>query len=235
MKIRGARRCQDCGREWSYYETGEVACPTCGSLRSVGVDERTTHTDSAAELDLSPHRSAFEETPRREFAGDLKSTLREYRRRRGFISGGDLLELDDTYLAASELLHAADVYARLRDPSDEVRLYVMALLGRADRGERPAAGDVPDAMTAARGLGYVEAVGAYRRELSTWLDDHPDPAASEVLGTVREHTKRVEALQGDVPPEEVEAIVRAVRDVSRALREDDESALAGAQDRLARL
>jgi hypothetical protein len=232
MKIRGLRECKDCGREWSYYETGSVTCPACGSIRSVGVDERTRHTDTPVALNLSPHRDAFEEQPTREFVDGLKSTLRTYRRRRGFIAGGDLRELDDTYLAASELLQAADVYGRLTAPDDDERRYLIQLLRGADQGDRPAAGDVPTTMQEARGLAYGQAVREYRREAGRWLEDSPDRAATRTLGTLDERAKRVEALQGDVPPAEAERLVTATREIARYLTTGDETALATARDRL---
>jgi hypothetical protein len=47
--------------------------------------------------------------------------------------------------------------------------------------------------------------------------------------------KRVEALDGAVPAEESELLVRIAQGVGRYLREDDESALVEARDRLDRL
>jgi len=61
MEIRGERECTDCGERWSYYETGDVACPACGSMQSVGVDEeRALHTTTAGEFDLTEARRAWE-------------------------------------------------------------------------------------------------------------------------------------------------------------------------------
>jgi hypothetical protein len=234
MKVRGLRECRDCGREWSYYETGSVACPACGSIRSVGIDERTRHTDTPVELDLSPHRNAYEDVPTREFVDELKSTLRTYRRRRGFIAGGDLRELDDTYLAVAELMQAADVYGRLPAPDDDERRYLIQLLRETDQGGRVPAEEVPASMHKARGLAYAQAVREYRRDVGRWLKDNPDPEAARTLGTLDEQAKRIEALQGDVPPAEVEGLVTAVREVARYLTGDDENALATARDRLER-
>jgi uncharacterized Zn finger protein (UPF0148 family) len=236
MRVRGRRECRDCGREWSYYETGSVACPHCGSLRSVGVDERTRHTAEPVAFDLSPHRRAVEDeagTDLADVADDVKETTREYLRQRGFIRGGDLLELDDTFLAGHELLQAVDVYARLRTPGDDERVYVMELLGGADRGERPAPDRVPPSMREARGLGVAEAVLAYRREATTWLDDNPDPAARTTLGSLAERAKRLRALQGDVDPAEAERLVTAACEVWQYLR-GEEAALSTARDRLER-
>lgn len=245
MRIRGRRRCKDCQREWSYYDTGSVTCPDCGSLRSVGIDDRKRHTDAAAELDLTPHRNAigaFDEdasTGRHalpeDVADDLKSDLRAYVRERGFVSGGELRDVDDTYLAANELLHAADVYARLRDVSEDEHLYVLSLLRDADRNERPDPEEVPASMTAARGLAYAKTLSAFRRDCSLWLDENPDSDARRTLETFGDHLKRVEALEGDVPVRESEALVRAAREIVAYAREGDEAALTRARDRLARL
>jgi uncharacterized Zn finger protein (UPF0148 family) len=237
MRVRGERECRQCGTVWSYYDTGSVACPSCGSLESVGVDDRRRHTAGPAPFELSSIRDRVDPEAPAALADEAKSTAREYLRRRGFIDAGELADLDDTYLAASELVHAMDVLARLRDPTDDERLYVLDLLRGADAGERPAVADVPPRMHEARGVAYAEALRAYRREARTWLDDAADeaPLARRTLSTVDEHAKRVLAVEGDVPPAEVEALVRATRAVARALRGDDEGALATARDRLDRL
>jgi uncharacterized Zn finger protein (UPF0148 family) len=232
MKVRGRRKCKECGHRWSYYDSGSVACPNCESLRSVGVDERTRHTDSGGRLDLADHRTAVEEGSVADEADGLKSTLREYVRRRGFVHAGDLLRLDDTFLAAHELLHAIDVYTRSRKPTEDEELYLLALLTRTDAGERLPPEEVPESMTAARGLGYANAVREYRGDALTYLDDNPDPAARRRFGRLAERVKRVRALQGDVPVEESEALVRVARELGTYLREDDDSALATATTRL---
>lgn len=234
MKIRGQRECTSCGTRWSYYDTGSVECPNCGALRSVGVDDRTRHTATPTDLDLSVHRHALDDGEIADVADDVKSDCRSYVRERGFIHGGDLLPLDDTVLAATELIHVVDLYARLRDPTDAEQLYVLDLLRGADQGERPPADRVPDSLAEGRGLGVAEAVDDYRREVVTWLDDDPDPTARRTLGTIAEQVKRIEALQGDVPPATAETLVTATREIARYLTDDDETALASAQDRLAR-
>lgn len=236
MKIRGHRECQECGAQWSYYETGSVECPDCGSLRSVGVEEeRRLHTDQAATLELDSFRAAAGDGSVEAVADELKSHLRSYLRKRGFVSGGELRELDETYLAARELLHAVDVYVRSLDPSHEEQLYALALLGGADAGERPPASEVPASARDARGSAAAEAVDAYRRDLERWLEEHPDPEAKRTLGSLRDRVKQVEALQGDVPVESSDALVAAARDVGRYLRTGEQDALASAQERLVRL
>ncbi len=79
MKIRGDRECKSCGTRWSYYETGNIDCPECGSVHSVGVDDRTEHTDSPVELDLTPLRNRVDEVTTRELAGEVAEACREYR------------------------------------------------------------------------------------------------------------------------------------------------------------
>ncbi|WP_251328359.1 DUF7117 family protein [Haloplanus pelagicus] len=233
MKIRGRRECRDCGCRWSYYETGSVACPDCESLRSVGVDEdRTLHTDAPATLDLTPYRTAAADDDLHAVVDDCKSDLRAYLRRRGFVDGGTLRPLDETVVAAAELLQVVDAFDRRRSPTDAEHTYLLALLRDADGGERPSPDAVPEELAAARGLGDANAVDAYRRDLLEWLDDHPDGAARRTLGTLRERVKRVEALQGDVSPSAAEALVRAAREVGTYLADGDDSALAAARDRL---
>jgi uncharacterized Zn finger protein (UPF0148 family) len=232
MKIRGERECKGCGTRWSYYETGAIACPECGSVHSVGVEERAEHTASAVELDLTEIRGLVDDVPLTELADEVESRCAEYVRRVGFIDAGDLRELDSTYLAAQELRHVAAEVERSMRVSDEEEYYFLELLRGADDGERPLPTEVPDSMRGARGLAAAGAVDAYRSEVRRYLADHPDRTATQLLGRVDEHRKRIEALDGDVPPREAESLVDAVRAVGRALALDDETVLVEAQSRL---
>ncbi|EMA45798.1 DUF7117 family protein [Halococcus saccharolyticus] len=240
MRIRGERECKDCGTRWSYYETGNVSCPDCGSRRSVGVGDRTRHTASAATLDLSGARdrldaSVSDDADVRAAAERAVETCRAFVRQHGFIAAGEFEPLDATYLAALELRYVAEELSRTMRTDDAVERYFLSLLDGADRGERPPPEDVPKSLRVARGLAAAEAVAAYRREAGTYLDDHPDEAASAAFGTLTEHRKRIAALDGDVTPETAEQLVRAARDLGRYLREGDENALVTARDRLDRL
>ncbi|WP_255195575.1 DUF7117 family protein [Halorarius litoreus] len=237
MKVRGTRECQSCGERWSYYETGSVECPNCGSMRSVGVDDdRKLHTASTATLDLTPARNALEDGETlREVAERAVSETRPFTRQHGFVDAGELQPLDDTYLAALELQVVADIVGRAARVTDDEEFYFLSLLRGADHGERPAVDDVPDSLRDSRGLAYAKAVDAYRSDLRAYLDAEPDPLVREPLGTLGEHLKRVQALQGDVPTTESEQLVGVVRDLEQYLLADDESALASARDRLDRL
>ncbi|WP_435063802.1 DUF7117 family protein [Halobaculum sp. EA56] len=250
MEVRGERECTECGTRWSYFETGSVACPECGSLRSVGTGERRRHTDAPAELDLTSVLAALDEEPLSGLVEEVKEACRGYLRRRGFIRAGELAPLDDAYLAAAELKHAADVYGRIAGPgggradatvggpdgdagvTDDEEWYVTTLLRAADTGERPSAREVPPRMHEARGLAAAEAVLEYRTDVATYLDDHPDREAARTLGAVRDRAKRVEALEGDVAPAEADALVDAAVELGRYLIADDLDALASARDRL---
>ena len=232
MKIRGERECTECGTRWSYYDTGSVVCPSCGSMRSVGVDERREHTAGAASLNLTEIRHLVDEEPLATVAEEAESVCREYVRKSGFVHGGDLLPLDDTYLAAAELRHVAAEISRAMRVSDDEEYYFLTLLRGADQGERPDFGEIPDSLRSARGLAYANAVDAYRADARRYLSDHPDDLASRLLGALGEHQKRVEALDGDVAPRSVEHLVRVARDIGRALAEGEEGALAEAQGRL---
>ena len=241
MKIRGERECKNCGTRWSYYETGEASCPDCGSLRSVAVeDERRRHTDNPAEIDLTPHRTALAEGA--EIAGiadDVASDCRAYLRKRGFLRGGDLRPLDDRYLAVGELRAAIADYSRADrvggerggHDRDDAERYLLDLLQGADGGERPAPAAVPEPLAPARGLAYASAVEAYRDDVASYLDDEHDGDARRTLGRIRDQEKRLEALDGDLPPETVESLVRACRDLYRYLN-GEEGGLATARQRL---
>jgi uncharacterized Zn finger protein (UPF0148 family) len=232
MKVRGERECRDCGTHWSYYDTGSIVCPQCGSVRSVGLDDRTEHTATTADFDLSPVRGAIDEVPLSELADEVESVSADYARRIGFIHAGELLPLDDVYLAALELRYVAAELSRAMRISDAEDRYFFALLGGADEGDRPAPAEVPDSLRSARGLAAAAAVDAYGTELRQYLADHPDGTASQLLGTLGEHRKRVAALDGDVTPRTAERLVRVAQDLGRAVAQDDESALARGQQRL---
>jgi predicted RNA-binding Zn-ribbon protein involved in translation (DUF1610 family) len=231
VEIRGERECRSCGRRWSYYDTGSVACPACGSLVSVGVDDRRRHTDAPVDLDLSPHRRTADEEGVLAALRAVPEDLRAYLARRGFVHAGDLRPLDDTYLAAAELRDAADALDRRGSLDDGETVYALALLRGADTGDRPAPDDVPGSLVPARALAYADAVLTYRSEAVGLLrgDDAAAPVR-RVLGRVAERAKRVRALDGDVPVAEAEALVAAARDARAGL--DDEAALARADDRL---
>lgn len=232
MKIRGERECRDCGAEWSYYDTGSVACPACGSLVSVGVDDRRRHTDSPVDLDLSAQRRTADAEGVLAAAAAVDADLTAYLSRRGFHNAGDLLPLDDTYLAVAELRHAADAVDRRGSVADDEEIYLLALLSGADRGERPPPDEVPVSMASARALAYADAVLDYRSEVVTYLRDTGEEGPPRrTLGRVADRAKRVRALDGDVPVAEAEALVEAARAVFDALR-GDETALARANDRL---
>lgn len=231
MDIRGERECRACGTTWSYFETDSVTCPACGSPRSVGIGDRAVHTDSAAGLDLTAARSAVDDRPLRDAASEAAQTAAEYVRDRGFVRGGEIQPLADTYLAAAELKHLGRAIAGDLRVDDAVELYFLDLLSGAEEGRRPDPAEVPDPARDARGRAIAEACGAVQSDLRRVLDD-PDPGVADLLGAIRTHRKRIEALEGDVDPAEAERLVRAVRDLLTGVRDADEAALATGLDRL---
>ena len=232
MKVRGQRECKECETRWSYYETGSVSCPGCGSHHSVGTDdERSLHTATAATLDLTHIRDALDSTSLARLAADAADVAGEFTRGYGFVDAGRLRPLDETYLAAMELKHAAAELDRRIDISDDEEWYFTELL-QADEGVRPAPGEVPESMRAMRGLAYANAVREYRSDLRTYLDENPDPAVDGVSERLSTHVRRIRALDGDVQPRDAEALVDAARAVGRYLADGEEGELAVAEERL---
>lgn len=240
MKVRGTRECQSCGERWSYYETGSVECPNCGSMRSVGVDDdRKLHTASSVALDLTPARDALDDGAGgagiRQAAEKATELTGEFTRSYGFVDGGELEPLDDTYLAAMELRTVAGAVGRATRLSDDEELYFLSLLRGADQGDRPEVAEVPESMRGARGLAYANAARSYRSDVRSYLEESPDDLVRGPLATLGDHVKRIRALDGDVPVVDSERLVVAARELGRYLREGDEAAIAEATDRLDRL
>lgn len=233
MKVRGDRECQDCGTRWSYYETGSIACPECGSVHSVGLDDRRRHTDSPASLDLTPIRNRIDQDTLGELAERAAEACRSYTRKRGFIDAGKLRPLDETFVAARELQAVGDEIGRGLRVEDDVERYFYDLLGGADAGERPAPDAVPSGLRTGYGLAMAGTAESYQRDVRTYLDDHPNEQARRLSGRIRDHRKRIEALDGDVDPADANRLVRAARDLGRFASEGDETAYVTADNWLA--
>ncbi|MFB6299457.1 MAG: TFIIB-type zinc ribbon-containing protein [Halobacteriales archaeon] len=237
MEIRGHRECVACGNRWSYYETGELACPACGGMRSVSVeDSPKQHTASSVTLELSDARSGIDHRPLEETARDAETAARRYVNRRGFITAGELAPLDETFLAACELEHVAATIHRALTVDDTEAAYFLSLLASADDGKRPDATEVPESLTPARGLAVAEAVATYRRDLVEWLEAHETTApVRPTLDQLNDHVKRIEALDGDITPGDAERLITAARELATAMAEGDTAALSRADERLADL
>lgn len=232
MKIRGRRECKECGTEWSYYDTGAIACPACGSLHSVGTeDDRTLHTATAGTLDLAPIRDAIDSEPLDRLAERAGDRAREFTRGHGFIDGGRLQPLDDAYVAAMELRHAAAELQRRMDVSDEDELYFIELL-RADEGERPPSEAVPSSMRATRGLACANACKEYRSDIRTYTEEHPDAAVDGPSERLSSHVRRIRALDGDVKPQTAETLLLATRALGQYLIDGQERERATAERHL---
>lgn len=234
MRVRGRRRCVDCGEEWAYYDTGTIACPTCGSVHSVSTDDdRQFHTDAPVDLDLVDARADIGTRPLREVAADVEEATLAYVSARGFVHAGELRPLEEEVVAAIQLRHvAAHLRRSIQTPGEAAKAHFLALLSGAPDGERP--DDVPEALWGPYGLALADAVDRYRGEAVDWLEDRDRPAVP-ALETLRDHVKRIEALEGEVAPAEADALLTAARDIGTHLREDDEAALARAKERLAGL
>ncbi|MFB6311067.1 MAG: TFIIB-type zinc ribbon-containing protein [Salinirussus sp.] len=231
MEIRGDRECRDCGTRWSYFETGSVACPSCGSVISTGQGDRAEHTAGGVALDLSEARSAIDEKPLPQVADLAADAGRAYRRAAGFIDAGTIAPLDDTYLIAVELQTVGAEVRRSMRLEDAVTEYLIALLRAPLEDDRPGPATVPEGLTSARGLAVCSAVDDYLSDLRRVVDTAAEPLARPT-SRLRAHRKRIEALDGDVDPRVAERLVGATRDLYAFLERDDEAALARIDERL---
>jgi hypothetical protein len=133
MKLRGRRECVDCGEHWSYFDTGEVECPVCGSVRSVALDEAAAlHTGSDADIDLEAARAALDDRPLREVAGlgDLARHALPVARRQADSGSGLLL----AHLLATAGLGEGDLAFVEETARSEMDLGLAILEGRARAG-----------------------------------------------------------------------------------------------------
>jgi len=222
MEIPGERECSACGEHWSYYETGEIRCPACGSPRSVSAGPPAEHTAGPIELDLSPVRAAIDERPLREVADEAADTAGKYLASAGFVEAGKLQPLGTEYVAAAELRRVGRTAGRLRALTDDEEAYLLALLRDADRGERPASGTVPATFHPERGLAVAASVDAYLADLRRVLD--PEGQLARVISELRTRKKRIEALDGNVDPATAEPVLEAARQLHDAV-DGDETAL----------
>jgi hypothetical protein len=229
MDIRGKRRCTACGARWSYYETGEIACPECGSLKSVGIDDRQTHTAGTTDLDLTGVIANIETATTRELAEGAAEATASYIRTVGFIDAGSLEPLSERYVGACELRRVSTTVSRLLEPGPDEELYFLSLLRGVADGDRPPTTEVPDSFHPERGLAATAAVDAYLTDLRQYYETREQPV-DQVLSWVTTQRKRIDALDGDIEPTEADRLVHTVQDLGTYLRTGDETALARAMD-----
>ena len=230
MEIRGQRECRACGTRWSYYETGQITCPACGSARSVGLDEPTEHTAGHDSFDLTPIRRDVDEQPLRDLADRAADEARAYVAGVGFVHTGELQPLSETVLAASELRRVGRTVGRLMRLESDEELYFLSLLRGADSGDRPTPEEVPEVFHPERGLAVAASVDSYLSDLRRVCDER-EKSVDRVLSSLSAHRKRIEALDGAVEPTEAERLVQGTRELSEYLREGDETALVTALER----
>ncbi len=222
MEVRGVRECRSCGTEWSYFETGTTACPECGSMVSVGVGDRHRHTNRPVELDLSTARERYADGTVREAADPAQEAALAFIRGRGFIDAGELLALDETYVAAHEIRHVASELGRTLSVSEPESYYFGQLLEGAPKGRRPPSEDVPPSLQVARGLAAATAVRAYRDDLRTWIEpEETTAAATSQLESLGSHVRRVRALDGGIEPAAADRLVTAARRLGDFLRDGE--------------
>lgn len=227
MKLRGHRECTDCGTRWSYFETGEITCPDCDNPTSVAVSDPAEHTAGQGSLDLTPILADIDSLSISELAARTVERTRPSIASAGFVHTGELQSLADRHLVVTELHRVASTLDRRRQVSDAEAAYFLTLLRGATDGQRPDPSDVPESLHPDRALAISGAVETYCSDIRRFLGQTDrDRDITRALSTIRAHRKRIDALDGAVDPSTAERLVRATRDLSSALREDDETALA---------
>lgn len=189
------------------------------------------HTAGAGEFDLSDARGMVDAHPMWDIASEAGEEAREYVREKGFVKAGDLQPLDETYLAAQELVYVSGAVERAMSLTDEEEAFFLSLLDDADTGGRPSPEQVPDAMGAPVGLALAEAADEYRREISDFLGDTSSDVA-RLVETLGDLISRVQAVDGDVPPESSERLAQAARNLGLAVAESDSEKLQTAHKQL---
>ncbi len=206
MEIRGERECLDCGETWSYFETREPECPECGSLRSRAVEDAEEDTSGAVETgDLLTRFGS-------DFAGALEEAedrCREYTSRAGFVEGGELLPPEPVYVMACEVKHVAAEFVGNREPTEDERRYVVALVEGVGKDDPPAPDERPESLDAAHNRAVAETVEEYAKEMSRYL--RSSGKTDTRIEEARDLAKRTQATDGD-EDDAVEGL-RFLRDV----------------------
>lgn len=206
MEIRGERECLDCGETWSYFETREPECPECGSLRSRAVEDAEEDTSGAVETgDLLTRFGS-------DFGGALEEAedrCREYTSRAGFVEGGELLPPEPVYVMACEVKHVAAEFVGNREPTEDERRYVVALVEGVGKDDPPAPDERPESLDAAHNRAVAETVEEYAKEMSRYL--RSSGKTDTRIEEARDLAKRTQATDGD-EDDAVEGL-RFLRDV----------------------
>lgn len=164
----------------------------------------------------------------------IRSACNEYLRNYGFISEGSLLPLEVTYVSVMELKYLTHELSNLSSPTQEIIDYWFSLL-KADLGARPSPDDVPRTCWAPRGLAVARVVSEYRRAIQRLSYGSNPSMFSETLERLGDHTRRVEALDGELSPSDTEQLVVIIRALGQYRISDSESALSEAVTRLDQL
>ncbi|MFB6253304.1 MAG: hypothetical protein ABEI06_01680 [Halobacteriaceae archaeon] len=211
MEIKGYRECRECGHQWSYYETGNVQCPECGSIKSTGLDERTLHTNNPVEIDITSIQSLVSNDEFRQAGQRAAKEARNYTIKRGFIHKGDLIRCDERIFSCHELRNLGNYINRTASITEETEYYFIETIQAVKNSGRPDQQAIPKNLRSIRGLAYARAAKDYLNDVTTWIEyaDHELPSGG-VLERTKENIKRVEALDGDISIGDSERIYEIV-------------------------
>ncbi|MFB6284080.1 MAG: hypothetical protein ABEK59_09145 [Halobacteria archaeon] len=191
MELRGERECLECGSTWSYFDSRQVCCPECGSIRSQSVS--SPRMDSTSDVDIVDSEvltgigENFDET-----LSELEERCRRYTSQTGFVEKGDLKPPTPRYVMACEIKHAATT--RDAEGLDEKsRRYVVDLVHGIRDGEPP--DKTPSGLQETHNLAIAETV----RDYSTEVERYARKRGVETPGEVeraRSLAKRTLATEG---------------------------------------
>ncbi len=215
MEISGERECLDCGEQWSYFETRQIECPECGSIKSMSISESELDTASSRknELDMSDLYTEFQTDFMNALtqAGDRS---REYIASTGFIEGGELRPPMLRYVMAREIMEIAD-YIDLSldtDISASEERYIIDLVKGVKSGDPP--DKRPNSMNNHHYMAVAKTAEEYATELFKYFEQNSEDIP-EGLEKARSLAKKTKATNGESA--DAKKSLRILRDLQRSL------------------
>ena len=199
MEIRGERECLECGSTWSYFESREVCCPECGSIKSQSMS--SPRMDNTTDIDLVDSEVLGGLSDDLDSAlSTLEERCREYTGKTGFVERGDLKPPSPRYVMACEVKQIAAIYDANQLTGDDRRYFVDLVHGLRD-GEPPEkpSGEleyIHNTAIAETVRDYATEVERYARKRSVDVPGEMERARSLAKRTLATEGKENDAVEG---------------------------------------